>query len=68
MDSNPNAYSLQPENAIAVPPWKGDPNDTFLIDILPMLERMHAILIFIIFYLFLFDDKLTFKLLLNSIK
>ena len=44
MDSNPNAYSLQPENAIAVPPWKGDPNDTFLIDILPFLERMHLIL------------------------
>ncbi|RIA93219.1 HAD-like domain-containing protein [Glomus cerebriforme] len=38
MDSNPNSYSLQPENAISVPPWKGDPNDTFLIDILPFLE------------------------------
>lgn len=42
MDSNPDSYSLQPENAIAVPPWKGDPNDTFLIDILPFLECMHA--------------------------
>ncbi|CAB4401569.1 unnamed protein product [Rhizophagus irregularis] len=38
MDSNPDSYSLQPENAIAVPPWKEDPNDTFLIDILPFLE------------------------------
>ena len=53
MDSNPNAYSLQPENAIAVPSWKGDPNDTFLIDILPILERTHAILnFFILFCLF----------------
>ncbi|CAG8578156.1 226_t:CDS:10 [Ambispora gerdemannii] len=39
MDSNPDAYSLQPENAIAVPPWKGDPSDTFLIDIIPFLEH-----------------------------
>ncbi|CAG8448701.1 2164_t:CDS:10 [Diversispora eburnea] len=39
MDSNPDAYSLQPENAIAIPPWKGDPNDTFLIDIIPFLEH-----------------------------
>ncbi|CAJ0766419.1 18472_t:CDS:10 [Entrophospora sp. SA101] len=38
MDSNPDSYSLQPENAITVPPWKGDPNDTFLIDIIPFLE------------------------------
>ncbi|CAG8484763.1 14265_t:CDS:10 [Funneliformis mosseae] len=44
MDSNPDAYSLQPENAIAVPPWKGDPNDSFLIDIIPFLEH------FTIFY------------------
>ncbi|CAI2181386.1 5964_t:CDS:10 [Funneliformis geosporum] len=44
MDSNPDAYSLQPENAISVPPWKGDPNDTFLIDIIPFLEH------FTIFY------------------
>ncbi|CAG8698742.1 12450_t:CDS:2, partial [Ambispora leptoticha] len=39
MDSNPDAYSLQPENAIAVPPWTGDPSDTFLIDIIPFLEH-----------------------------
>ena len=63
MDSNPNAYSLQPENAIAVPPWKGDPNDTFLIDILPFLERMHVKLIYIFF---LFDD-VNFFFLLNLI-
>ena len=44
MDSNPDAYSLQPENAIAVPPWKGDPNDAFLIDILPFLERKYTVL------------------------
>ncbi|CAG8491747.1 3813_t:CDS:10 [Paraglomus brasilianum] len=38
MDSDPDAYSLQPENAIYVPPWNGDPKDTFLIDIIPFLE------------------------------
>jgi import inner membrane translocase subunit TIM50 len=38
MDSNPDAYMLQPDNAIAVPPWQGDPNDRFLIDIIPFLQ------------------------------
>jgi import inner membrane translocase subunit TIM50 len=46
MDSNPDSYSLQPENAVAVPPWKGDPNDTFLIDILPFLECMYTTIIY----------------------
>ncbi|CAG8524632.1 1662_t:CDS:10 [Acaulospora morrowiae] len=39
MDSNADSYSLQPDNSIAVPPWKGDPNDSFLIDIIPFLEH-----------------------------
>ncbi|KAG9292190.1 hypothetical protein G9A89_023910 [Geosiphon pyriformis] len=41
MDSNPEAYALQPDNAIAVPPWKGDSSDTFLIDIIPFLEHIY---------------------------
>ncbi|CAG8784402.1 5963_t:CDS:2, partial [Racocetra persica] len=44
MDSNPDAYSLQPENVIAVPPWKGDPNDTYLVDIIPFLEGIGLLL------------------------
>ncbi|CAG8613800.1 19457_t:CDS:2 [Racocetra fulgida] len=44
MDSNPDAYSLQPENVIAVPPWTGDPNDTYLVDIIPFLEGIGLLL------------------------
>ncbi|KAF9921953.1 mitochondrial inner membrane protein required for protein import, partial [Modicella reniformis] len=40
MDSNPDAYSLQPENAIAMEPWTGDPNDTELIAMIPFLETL----------------------------
>ncbi|KAF9177971.1 mitochondrial inner membrane protein required for protein import [Haplosporangium sp. Z 767] len=40
MDSNPDAYSLQPENAIAMKPWLGDPNDTELIAMIPFLETL----------------------------
>ena len=28
----------QPENAIVLPPWKGDPNDTELVSLIPFLE------------------------------
>ncbi|CAG8459379.1 4704_t:CDS:10 [Dentiscutata heterogama] len=44
MDSNPDAYSLQPENVITVPPWTGDPNDTYLVDIIPFLEGISLLL------------------------
>ncbi|RKP10832.1 HAD-like domain-containing protein, partial [Thamnocephalis sphaerospora] len=37
MDSNPDAYGLQPDNAIAVPPWQGKAGDTYLRDIVPFL-------------------------------
>ncbi|KAF8984689.1 mitochondrial inner membrane protein required for protein import, partial [Entomortierella lignicola] len=40
MDSNPDAYSLQPENAIAMKPWTGDPNDTELVAMIPFLEAI----------------------------
>ncbi|KAI9225862.1 MAG: HAD-like domain-containing protein [Piptocephalis tieghemiana] len=40
MDSNPVAYSLQPDNALAVPPWKGDPSDRWLINMIPFLEAI----------------------------
>ncbi|KAF9913755.1 mitochondrial inner membrane protein required for protein import [Lobosporangium transversale] len=40
MDSNPDAYSLQPENSIAMKPWTGDPNDTELVAMIPFLETI----------------------------
>ncbi|KAF9968345.1 mitochondrial inner membrane protein required for protein import [Mortierella alpina] len=40
MDSNPDAYALQPENAIAMKPWTGDPNDTELVAMIPFLETL----------------------------
>ncbi|KAG0222680.1 mitochondrial inner membrane protein required for protein import [Actinomortierella wolfii] len=40
MDSNPDSYSLQPENAIEMKPWKGDPNDTELVAMIPFLETL----------------------------
>ncbi|KAG0280801.1 mitochondrial inner membrane protein required for protein import [Linnemannia exigua] len=40
MDSNPDAYALQPENSIAMKPWMGDPNDTELVAMIPFLETL----------------------------
>lgn len=40
MDSNPDAFSLQPENGIALKPWKGDPKDHGLLDYIPFLEAI----------------------------
>ncbi len=36
----PQAWSFQPENAIKLKPWKGDPQDTGLLDLLPFLQYM----------------------------
>ncbi|CAG8465251.1 1051_t:CDS:10 [Scutellospora calospora] len=44
MDSNPEAYALQPDNVISVPPWTEDPNDTYLVDIIPFLEGISILL------------------------
>ncbi|RYP23835.1 hypothetical protein DL765_000912 [Monosporascus sp. GIB2] len=32
----------QPENAIILPPWKGDPKDTELVSLIPFLEYIHT--------------------------
>ncbi|ORX83011.1 NIF-domain-containing protein [Basidiobolus meristosporus CBS 931.73] len=40
MDSNPKAYSLQPENAVAVKPWKGESGDNYLLSMIPFLESL----------------------------
>ncbi|ODQ66258.1 NIF-domain-containing protein [Nadsonia fulvescens var. elongata DSM 6958] len=38
LDTDPAAYSLQPENAIPMPKWDGKAGDTGLIDLVPFLE------------------------------
>ncbi|KAI8143744.1 HAD-like domain-containing protein [Fennellomyces sp. T-0311] len=38
MDSNPDAFSMQPENGIALKPFTGTPNDNGLLEYIPFLE------------------------------
>ncbi|RKP39098.1 HAD-like domain-containing protein, partial [Dimargaris cristalligena] len=40
VDSNPAAYSAQPSNLLSLKPWKGDPDDTGLIALIPFLEYL----------------------------
>ncbi|KAI8089748.1 HAD-like domain-containing protein [Halteromyces radiatus] len=40
MDSNPQAFSMQPENGVALKPWKGQANDHGLLDYIPFLEAV----------------------------
>ncbi|KAJ7126533.1 HAD-like domain-containing protein [Mycena crocata] len=40
LDTNPAHVSTHPENAIVIPPWKGDPNDKGLIAMIPFLESI----------------------------
>jgi len=40
MDSNPAAFSKQPENGIALKPWQGQPNDNGLLEYIPFLEAV----------------------------
>ncbi|KAK5069173.1 mitochondrial inner membrane protein required for protein import [Lithohypha guttulata] len=43
VDSDPHHVKKQPENAIVLPKWNGDPNDTTLIDLIPFLENVAAL-------------------------
>lgn len=36
LDNTPNAYMLQPENAIPIKSWNGEPDDTELIELIPL--------------------------------
>lgn len=38
IDHDEKHVSMQPENAILVPMWTGDPSDTALLDLIPLLE------------------------------
>ncbi|CEI87716.1 hypothetical protein G6F70_002662 [Rhizopus microsporus] len=40
MDSNPESFSLQPENGIALKPWKGKADDKGLLEYIPFLEAV----------------------------
>jgi len=38
ISAKPDAWALQPENTIKLPPWKKDGGDTLLLDLLPFLQ------------------------------
>ncbi|EAU92017.1 import inner membrane translocase subunit tim-50 [Coprinopsis cinerea okayama7 len=40
LDTNPDHVCLQPENAVILPKWKGDPKDKGLIAMIPFLESI----------------------------
>ncbi|THH09473.1 hypothetical protein EW145_g1996 [Phellinidium pouzarii] len=40
MDTDPEHVSLQPENSIIVPKWKGEPSDKGLVSMIPFLESI----------------------------
>ncbi|KLO05854.1 HAD-like protein [Schizopora paradoxa] len=40
LDTDPDHVSLQPENAVVVPKWKGNPRDKGLVAMIPFLESI----------------------------
>lgn len=42
LDDKPEVYERHPRNVLAAPAWTGDPNDTFLRDIAPLLVELSA--------------------------
>lgn len=40
IDTDEHAVKKQPENAIVLPKWDGNPNDTTLVDFIPFLEYL----------------------------
>jgi import inner membrane translocase subunit TIM50 len=40
IDTEPGHVKLQPENAIVLPKWKGQPKDTGLVGLIPFLEYL----------------------------
>lgn len=40
MDTDPSHVKLQPENAIVLPKWKGEPGDKGLVAMIPFLEYL----------------------------
>ncbi len=42
VDTEPSHAKLQPENAIIIPKWRGDPEDKGLVSLIPFLEFVGA--------------------------
>lgn len=42
LETNPDAWSMNPNNTIKMKPWLGDPNDHELISLIPFLEYVAA--------------------------
>lgn len=42
IDTNAEHVALNPENAIVVPAWNGQPGDKGLVDLIPFLECQSA--------------------------
>lgn len=42
IDTDPDHVSAQPENAILLPKWTGDPKDKDLVALIPFLEYIHT--------------------------
>ncbi|KAK1752796.1 mitochondrial import inner membrane translocase [Echria macrotheca] len=42
IDTHPQHVRAQPENAIILPKWTGDPKDTKLVSLVPFLEFIHT--------------------------
>ncbi|KLU85923.1 mitochondrial import inner membrane translocase subunit tim-50 [Magnaporthiopsis poae ATCC 64411] len=42
IDTDPDHVSAQPENAIVLPKWTGDPKDKELVALIPFLEYIHT--------------------------
>ncbi|KAG5974109.1 mitochondrial inner membrane protein required for protein import [Claviceps digitariae] len=42
IDTKPQHVRKQPENAIVLEPWKGDPKDNDLVGLIPFLEYIHT--------------------------
>ena len=43
IDNSPEAYQLQPENALPCPTWVQDPEDTYLRDVVPFLQTLATV-------------------------
>ncbi|KAI5843664.1 HAD-like domain-containing protein [Tricharina praecox] len=42
LETNPDAWSANPDNTVKLPPWKGDANDRDLVALIPFLEYIAA--------------------------
>lgn len=42
LETNPDAWSMNPTNTVKMAPWLGDPNDKELVSLIPFLEYIAA--------------------------